>query len=218
MRRVKLWLARLWQEAGLPDGVFNVLQGDKVAVDGLLTHPDVKAVSFVGSTPIARYVYESGTLIPGTERGMFTGVNGHDLDVRLDQFNLDGTPAATGYDPFAWGPVPGNPAAPGTTAVPEGSRRLPLARILCGAHRVSRGRSDDYPSLPRFVAFAADLSPAERIGRGASVPLTDRGPLPGHSRSPGHGAPRLKIPDRSLTPPAGSSLGPIRCRRSDGVP
>jgi malonate-semialdehyde dehydrogenase (acetylating)/methylmalonate-semialdehyde dehydrogenase len=56
-----LWMARLWQEAGLPDGVFNVVQGDKVAVDRLLEHPDVRAVSFVGSTPIARYVYENGT-------------------------------------------------------------------------------------------------------------------------------------------------------------
>ena len=55
------WLAALWQEAGLPDGVFNVLHGDKVAVDGLLEHPDVATVSFVGSTPIARYVYETGT-------------------------------------------------------------------------------------------------------------------------------------------------------------
>ncbi|MFU8947422.1 CoA-acylating methylmalonate-semialdehyde dehydrogenase [Mycetocola zhadangensis] len=56
-----LWLAELWKEAGLPDGVFTVLQGDKEAVDGLLTHPDVRAISFVGSTPIARYVYETGT-------------------------------------------------------------------------------------------------------------------------------------------------------------
>ena len=56
-----LRLAELWQEAGLPDGVFTVLQGDKEAVDALLTHPDVAAVSFVGSTPIARYVYETGT-------------------------------------------------------------------------------------------------------------------------------------------------------------
>jgi malonate-semialdehyde dehydrogenase (acetylating)/methylmalonate-semialdehyde dehydrogenase len=52
-------LAELWAEAGLPDGVFNVVHGDKVAVDALLDHPDVKAVSFVGSTPIARYVYET---------------------------------------------------------------------------------------------------------------------------------------------------------------
>ena len=56
-----LWVARLWTEAGLPDGVFNVLHGDKVAVDGLLQHPDVRSISFVGSTPIARYVYEEGT-------------------------------------------------------------------------------------------------------------------------------------------------------------
>ncbi|MFF0607098.1 CoA-acylating methylmalonate-semialdehyde dehydrogenase [Nocardia tengchongensis] len=56
-----LWLAELWQEAGLPDGVFNVVQGDKVAVDELLENPAIKAVSFVGSTPIARYVYEHGT-------------------------------------------------------------------------------------------------------------------------------------------------------------
>ena len=55
------WLASLWSEAGLPAGVFNVVHGDKVAVDRLLAHPDVKAVSFVGSTPIARYVYETAT-------------------------------------------------------------------------------------------------------------------------------------------------------------
>ncbi|HEY2552037.1 MAG TPA: CoA-acylating methylmalonate-semialdehyde dehydrogenase [Streptosporangiaceae bacterium] len=54
-------LAELLAEAGLPDGVFNVVHGDKEAVDSLLTHPDVRAVSFVGSTPIARYVYETGT-------------------------------------------------------------------------------------------------------------------------------------------------------------
>ena len=54
-------LAQLWKEAGLPDGVFNVVHGDKEAVDALLTHPGIKSVSFVGSTPIARYVYETGT-------------------------------------------------------------------------------------------------------------------------------------------------------------
>ncbi len=54
-------VAALWQEAGLPDGILNVVQGDKEAVDALLHNPDVRAVSFVGSTPIARYVYETGT-------------------------------------------------------------------------------------------------------------------------------------------------------------
>ncbi|HEY3539996.1 MAG TPA: CoA-acylating methylmalonate-semialdehyde dehydrogenase [Trinickia sp.] len=55
-----LLMARLLKEAGLPDGVFNVVQGDKVVVDALLEHRDVKAVSFVGSTPIANYIYETG--------------------------------------------------------------------------------------------------------------------------------------------------------------
>src|SRR6059058_907362 len=54
-------VAELWAEAGLPDGVFNVVNGDKVAVDALLDHPDIAGVSFVGSTPIARYIYERGT-------------------------------------------------------------------------------------------------------------------------------------------------------------
>lgn len=56
-----LFLAELWKEAGLPDGVFTVVHGDKEAVDTLLDHEDVAAVSFVGSTPIAKYIYERGT-------------------------------------------------------------------------------------------------------------------------------------------------------------
>ncbi len=56
-----LFLAQLWKDAGLPDGVFSVVHGDKDAVDELLRHPDVQALSFVGSTPIARSIYEQGT-------------------------------------------------------------------------------------------------------------------------------------------------------------
>jgi malonate-semialdehyde dehydrogenase (acetylating)/methylmalonate-semialdehyde dehydrogenase len=55
------WMAELWAEAGLPPGVFNVVHGDREAVDALLEHPDVRAVSFVGSTPVARHIYEKGT-------------------------------------------------------------------------------------------------------------------------------------------------------------
>ena len=86
-----LWMARLWAEAGLPDGVFNVLNGDKVAVDGLLTHPDIKSVSFVGSTPIARYVYETATA-HGKRVQALGGAKNHmvvlpdaDLDLAADQ-------------------------------------------------------------------------------------------------------------------------------------
>ena len=56
-----MFMAKLWKEAGLPDGVFNVVHGDKEAVDALLAHPGIKSISFVGSTPIAKYVYETGT-------------------------------------------------------------------------------------------------------------------------------------------------------------
>ncbi len=58
-----IFMARLLKEAGLPDGVFNVVQGDKVAVDALLDHPEVRALSFVGSTPIAQYIYSRGATL-----------------------------------------------------------------------------------------------------------------------------------------------------------
>ena len=58
---VALYLAELIQKAGVPDGIFTVLQGDKVAVDRLIDHPEVKALSFVGSTPVAKYIYETAT-------------------------------------------------------------------------------------------------------------------------------------------------------------
>jgi len=56
-----IWIAKLWKDAGLPDGVFNVLNGDKESVDGLIESPDVQSISFVGSTPIAKYIYENSS-------------------------------------------------------------------------------------------------------------------------------------------------------------
>src|ERR671916_1055009 len=86
-----LWIAELWKEAGLPDGVYNVVNGDKVAVDGLLTHPDVASISFVGSTPIARYIYETATA-HGKRVQALGGAKNHmlvlpdaDLDLAADQ-------------------------------------------------------------------------------------------------------------------------------------
>ncbi|MFP5072004.1 CoA-acylating methylmalonate-semialdehyde dehydrogenase [Pseudonocardia nantongensis] len=86
-----LWMAELWREAGLPDGVFNVVHGDGEAVDAVLTHPDVKSVSFVGSTPIARHVYETGTA-HGKRVQALGGAKNHmvvlpdaDLDLAADQ-------------------------------------------------------------------------------------------------------------------------------------
>ncbi|PPF45517.1 methylmalonate-semialdehyde dehydrogenase (CoA acylating) [Pseudoclavibacter sp. AY1F1] len=86
-----LWLAELWKEAGLPDGVFNVLHGDKQAVDGLLNHNDVAAISFVGSTPIAQYIYETASK-NGKRVQALGGAKNHmlvlpdaDLDLVADQ-------------------------------------------------------------------------------------------------------------------------------------
>ena len=90
-------VAQLWQQAGLPDGVFNVVHGDKVAVDALLDHPDVAAVSFVGSTPIARYVHERASA-SGKRVQALGGAKNHavvmpdaDLDYTADHL------AAAGY-------------------------------------------------------------------------------------------------------------------------
>lgn len=86
-----MFIAQLWKQAGLPEGVFNVVHGDKEAVDTLLEHPDVKSISFVGSTPIARYIYETGTK-NGKRVQALGGAKNHmlvlpdaDLDLAADQ-------------------------------------------------------------------------------------------------------------------------------------
>jgi malonate-semialdehyde dehydrogenase (acetylating)/methylmalonate-semialdehyde dehydrogenase len=86
-----LWMAQLWKEAGLPDGVFTVLQGDKLAVDGLLDSPVVQSISFVGSTPIAQYIYETASK-NGKRVQALGGAKNHmlvlpdaDLDLVADQ-------------------------------------------------------------------------------------------------------------------------------------
>jgi malonate-semialdehyde dehydrogenase (acetylating)/methylmalonate-semialdehyde dehydrogenase len=84
------WIADRWHEAGLPDGIFNVLHGDQVAVEGLIAHPDVKSISFVGSTPVARAVYE-GAAKAGKRAQALGGAKNHmvvlpdaDLDLAAD--------------------------------------------------------------------------------------------------------------------------------------
>ena len=84
-------MAQMWKEAGLPDGVFNVVHGDKEVVDALLEHPDVKSVSFVGSTPVAKYIYEHGTK-HGKRVQALAGAKNHmlvlpdaDLELAADQ-------------------------------------------------------------------------------------------------------------------------------------
>ena len=93
---VSNYVARLYEEAGLPAGVFNVVHGDKVAVDALLDHPDVAAISFVGSTPIAKYIYERATAA-GKRVQALGGAKNHaivmpdaDLDFASDQLTAAG--------------------------------------------------------------------------------------------------------------------------------
>ena len=87
---VNMMVAEMFSDAGLPDGVFNVVHGDKVAVDRLLEHPTVKAISFVGSTPIARYVYQTGTSAGkrvqalGGAKNHMTVLPDADIDVAAD--------------------------------------------------------------------------------------------------------------------------------------
>jgi malonate-semialdehyde dehydrogenase (acetylating) / methylmalonate-semialdehyde dehydrogenase len=90
------FVAELYAEAGLPDGVFNVVHGDKVAVDALLDHPDVAAISFVGSTPIAKYIHERGS-VNGKRVQALGGAKNHaivlpdaDLDFAADQLTAAG--------------------------------------------------------------------------------------------------------------------------------
>jgi malonate-semialdehyde dehydrogenase (acetylating)/methylmalonate-semialdehyde dehydrogenase len=93
-----LFLARLWQQAGLPDGVFNVVQGDKTVVDALLHHPDVAAISFVGSTPIAQYIHRTASAA-GKRVQALGGAKNHGVvlaDADLDDAVAQLTAAAFG--------------------------------------------------------------------------------------------------------------------------
>jgi malonate-semialdehyde dehydrogenase (acetylating)/methylmalonate-semialdehyde dehydrogenase len=145
------WLAELWKEAGLPDGVFNVLHGDKVAVDGLLEHPDVATVSFVGSTPIARYVYETGTA-HGKRVQALGGAKNHmivlpdaDLDLAADAAVNSGFGSAgercmaisalVAVEPVADALVAKIRERVATLRTGDGRRGTDMGPLVTGAHR-----------------------------------------------------------------------------------
>jgi malonate-semialdehyde dehydrogenase (acetylating)/methylmalonate-semialdehyde dehydrogenase len=145
------WMAELWAEAGLPAGVFNVLHGDKVAVDGLLAHPDVKAVSFVGSTPVARYVYESATS-SGKRVQALGGAKNHmvvlpdaDLDVAADAAVNAGFGSAgercmaisvlVAVDPVADDLIARITKRISALTVGDGRRGTDMGPLVTGAHR-----------------------------------------------------------------------------------
>ncbi|WP_208543124.1 CoA-acylating methylmalonate-semialdehyde dehydrogenase [Nocardioides euryhalodurans] len=146
-----LLIAECWAEAGLPPGVFNVVHGDKVAVDALLTHEDVAAISFVGSTPIARYVYETGTA-HGKRVQALGGAKNHmvvlpdaDLDQAADAAVSAGFGSAgercmaisvvVAVEPVADGLVEAITTRMGGLTTGDGREGADMGPLVTGAHR-----------------------------------------------------------------------------------
>jgi malonate-semialdehyde dehydrogenase (acetylating) / methylmalonate-semialdehyde dehydrogenase len=178
---VSSMVAELWAEAGLPDGVFNVLQGDKGAVDGLLDHPGVAAVSFVGSTPIAKYVYETAAANRKRVQAL-GGAKNHAVvlpDADID-FASDHLVAA------AFGSA-GERCMAISAAVAVGAGTDELIDAVCAkatAVRVGPGRDPDSEMGPVVTAAARDRIKAQITAgekQGARVLVDGRGiQVPGH--------------------------------------
>jgi malonate-semialdehyde dehydrogenase (acetylating)/methylmalonate-semialdehyde dehydrogenase len=169
------FVARLWAEAGLPEGVFNVVHGDKVAVDSLLDHPDVAAISFVGSTPIARYIHQRGSA-NGKRVQALGGAKNHAVilpDADLD-FASDHLSAA------AFGSA-GERCMAISAAVVVGEAAEPLMDVLvrkAQAVKVGSGRDPQSEMGPVVTAAARDRI-VDLIGtgekQGARLALDGRG-------------------------------------------
>jgi malonate-semialdehyde dehydrogenase (acetylating) / methylmalonate-semialdehyde dehydrogenase len=176
-----LLVAELWQEAGLPDGVFNVLQGDQVAVEALLEHPDVAAVSFVGSTPVARAVYDRATAA-GKRVQALGGAKNHAVILP----DADVSYAADQLAAAAFGSA-GQRCMAISAAVAVGSRAGALVEAVRergAAIKVGPGRDPSTEMGPLVTAEARDrvvraVDGAERAG--ARIALDGRGlAVPGY--------------------------------------
>jgi len=144
------YIAGLWRQAGLPDGVFNVVHGDKTAVDALLQHPDVAAVSFVGSTPIARYIHQQASAT-GKRVQALGGAKNH--AIILPDADLEY--AANHLAAAAFGSA-GERCMAISAAVAVGGAGDPLAEILTRkAHEVVVGSGRDPKSEMGPVVTAA---------------------------------------------------------------
>jgi malonate-semialdehyde dehydrogenase (acetylating)/methylmalonate-semialdehyde dehydrogenase len=170
-----LLAAELWQRAGLPDGVFNVVQGDKEAVDAILDHPDVAAVSFVGSTPIARYIHTRGTA-NGKRIQALGGAKNHAVvlpDADLDYASDHLVAAAFGSA--------GERCMAISATVAVGAAADALVDVVSAkarAVKVGSGREKDSEMGPVVTASARErivglIASGEQ--QGASVPVDGRG-------------------------------------------
>jgi malonate-semialdehyde dehydrogenase (acetylating)/methylmalonate-semialdehyde dehydrogenase len=176
---VSLLLADLLRQAGLPDGAFNVVQGDREAVDAILAHPDVQAVSFVGSTPVARAVYEAGTRA-GKRVQALGGAKNH--MVVLPDADVDA--AADAAVSAGYGSA-GERCMAVSVVVAVGSVADPLVAAI--SERIGRIRvgpaSDPGAEMgplitrehrDRVAGYLAEPGPAEVVVDGRSAPVTDR--------------------------------------------
>src|ERR1700722_198942 len=182
-----LLLADLWKQAGLPDGVFNVIQGDHVAVDRILEHPDIAAVSFVGSTPVARHVYETGTR-HGKRVQALGGAKNHmvvlpdaDIDVAADAAVSSGFGSA------------GERCMAVSAIVAVGPVADPLIEAI--AERI------------RLIKVGPGDDPSSEMGPLVTGAHRDR--VTGYLDEQAHGGARVVVDGRGLTPPGpGFFLGP----------
>ncbi|BBG04968.1 MULTISPECIES: CoA-acylating methylmalonate-semialdehyde dehydrogenase [Pseudonocardia] len=183
---VPIRIAELFDEAGLPPGVLTVLHGDKVAVDALLVHPDIQAVGFVGSTPIAQYVYATATA-HGKRAQCFGGAKNHLIvmpDADLDQ-------AADAISGAAFGSA-GQRCMAVSVAVPVGEQTADalVAKLAERARNLTIGRSD---------SETADLGPL--VGADAAQRVTAA-----IAAGAEEGA-ELVVDGRGITPPDGGEGG-----------
>jgi len=175
-------MAELLKQAGLPDGVFNVVQGDKLAVDTLLEHPDVRALSFVGSTPIAQYIYETGAK-HGKRVQALGGAKNHMVvmpDADLDQ-------AVDALIGSAYGSA-GERCMAISVAVAVGSAADPLVSALAErarALKIGNGMRPDVEMGPVITAQARERITgyiAKGVDEGASLVVDGRDvKVPGHA-------------------------------------
>ena len=157
-------IGELLVEAGIPPGVFNIVHGDKPCVDALLTHPDIRAISFVGSTPVARHVY-----VTGTAHGKRVQANGGAKNhiVIMPDAPLEPTVQALAAAAFG---CAGERCMAASLAIPVGGVADELVeRLSATAGKMRVGRTD--------VAAEAILAGAAEAGAASAAPAVDMGPL-----------------------------------------
>ena len=150
-----LLMAEMLAEAGLPAGVFSVVQGDKVAVDALLTHPEVDAVSFVGSTPVAKYIYETATA-HGKRAQALGGAKNHALV--LPDANLD--VAADAIASAAFGSA--------------GQRCMAISAVVTVGEDTAAALADKVVERARALTVGPGADPQSEMGPLVTVEARDR--------------------------------------------